>query len=278
MTLLAVRRTLTAVLLLAALPAAAQYRDGTPPVLAPAPKHDPQAAMADDTVFRAAYAKAGNPRVTVFWNRQLTDTLSTQYDQVQQATVQTSAARVTEISPSGRAVGTVQQSAAIATVREGERALPDGNASVRSLMSERSEWPIASAFNARLQRAGVRLVDRTMALRAQAAGTRNEQRRDVQAMEIDALQGKSELLAEVLQTADARSPFGVIFRVDVKDVKTGALVASVVSDGKPPAKGPGRYVAGRGGFVREAAPEPTLDDIGEVVAHATLQALTAHWR
>lgn len=267
-----------ACLLLSALPVAAQYREGTPTVLTPAPKRDPQAAMLDDTAFRAAYARAGSPRVTVFWNRQLSDTLSTQYDQVQQATVQTSAARVTGISPTGRAVGTVQQSAAVATVREGERALPDSGAATRSLMSERNEWPIASAFSTRLQRAGVNLVDRTMALRSQAAGTGRDQRRDVQAMEIDALQGKSELLAEVLQTPDPRSPFGVVFRVDIKDVKSGALVASVVSDGKPPEKGPGRHVAGRGGFVREAAPEPTLADIGEVVAHATLQALAAQWR
>ena len=277
MTPMTMKSTLASVLLLAALPAAAQYRDGTPPVLTPAPKHDPQAAMADDTTFRAAYAKAGSPRITVFWNRQLTDATSTQYDQVQQAMVQTAATRVTEVSPSGRAVGTVQQSAAVATVREGERALPDAGAE-RSLLSERSEWPIASAFSSRLQRAGVNLVDRTMALRSQAAGTSADDRRDVQAMEIKALQGKSELLAEVLQTTDARSPFGVIFRVDIKDVKTGALMASVVSDGKPPAKGPGRYVAGRNGFVRETAPEPTLTDIGDVVAHATLQALAARWR
>lgn len=271
------KSALASVLLVAALPAAAQYREGTPPVLTPAPKHDPQAAMLDDTAFRAAYAKAGSPRITVFWNRQLTDATTTQYDQVQQATVQTSAARVTEVSPSGRAVGTVQQTAAVATVREGERALPDAGAE-RVLLDERSEWPIASAFSSRLQRAGVNLVDRTMALRSQAAGTSADERRDVQAMEIKALQGKSELLAEVLQTADARSPFGVIFRVDIKDVKTGALVASVVSDGKPPAKGSGRYVAGRNGFVRETAPEPTLTDIGDVVAHATLQALAARWR
>jgi hypothetical protein len=271
------KSALASVLLLAALPAAAQYREGTPPVLTPAPKHDPQAAMRDDTAFRAAYAKAGSPRITVFWNRQLTDATTTQYDQVQQASVQTSAARVTEVSPSGRAVGTVQQTAAVATVREGERALPDAGAE-RSLLSERSEWPIASAFSSRLQRAGVQLVDRTMALRSQAAGTSAGERRDVQAMEIKALQGKSDLLAEVLQAADPRAPFGVIFRVDIKDVDTGALVASVVSDGKPPEQGPGRYVAGRNGFVREAAPGPTLADIGDVVAHATLQTLAARWR
>lgn len=277
MTSMPMKSALASMLLLAALPAAAQYREGTPPVLTPAPKHDPQAAMLDDTAFRAAYVKAGSPRITVFWNRQLTDATTTQYDQVQQAILQTAAARVTEANPSGRAIGTVQQTVAVATVREGERALPDAGAE-RSLLNERSEWPIASAFSSRLQRAGVKLVDRTMALRSEAAGATADERRDVQAMEIKALQGKSELLAEVLQTADPRAPFGLIFRVDIKDVRTGALVVSAVSDGKPPEKGPGRYVAGPNGFVREAAPEPTLTDIGDVVAHAALQALAARWR
>lgn len=268
---------LAGALMCSASQAMAQYRQGTPPVLSPAPAPDTSAPTPDPAAFRAAYAKAGSPRITVYWNRQLTDSLSTSYDQVQQAAVQTSAARVTQVSPAGDAIASAQQSTAVATLREGERALPDSGAQ-RSLLSEGSEWPIASAFNTRLQRAGVRLIDRSMALRAQAAGESAEQRRDVQAMEIKSLQGKSELLAEVLQTADARAEFGVIFRVDIKDVKTGELLASVVSEGKPPAKGPGRFVAGRQGFERQAAAEPTLTDIGNVVADATLQALAARWR
>jgi hypothetical protein len=257
--------------------AAAQYRQGTPPVLAPAPAADPAATAAQDAnAFRAAYAKAGSPRITVYWNRQLSDSLATRYDQVQQAAVQTSSASVVQASPSGNTVAGAQQSTTVATLREGERALPDGNAQ-RVLLSEGSEWPIASAFNARLQQAGVRLVDRTMALRAQAAGESAESRRDLQAMEIKSLQGKSELLAEVLQAADPRAPFGVIFRVEIKDVASGELLASVVSEGKPPARGPGRFVAGANGFVREAAPEPSLADIGAVIADATLRALAARW-
>lgn len=258
------------------LPANAQYREGQPMVLAPA--SDPQSGVAapDDTGFRSAYAKAGSPRITVFWNRQLSDTLSTQYDQVQQAEVHASAGQITRVSPSGNALATVRQSSTVATLREGERALPQAG-EARSLLSERSEWPIASAFNTRLQRAGVRLVDRNMAMRSQAAGETAADRRDVQGLEIKALQGKSELLAEVLQTADPRAPFGVMFRVDIKDVSSGELLASVVSDGKPPIRGPGRFVAGRNGFERETPPEATPADIGDVVAIATLNALAARW-
>lgn len=258
------------------LPAGAQYREGQPMVLAPV--SDPQSGVAapDDTGFRSAYAKAGSPRITVFWNRQLSDTLTTQYDQVQQAEVHASAGQITRVSPSGNALATVRQSSAVATLREGERALPQvGEA--RSLLSERSEWSIASAFSTRLQRAGVRLVDRNMAMRSQAAGETAADRRDVQGLEIKALQGNSELLAEVLQTADPRAPFGVMFRVDIKDVSSGELLASVVSDGRPPARGPGRFVAGRKGFERERPPEATPADIGDVVAIATLNALAARW-
>lgn len=257
-----------------AMPAAAQYREGTPPVLTPAAKAE--TASIDSNAFRTAYAKAGKPRITVFWNRQLSDALSTQYDQVQQASVQSSSAQVVQASPSGNAVASVRQSATVATVSEGERALPGGS-SERALLSEGSDWPIAAAFNTRLQQAGVRLVDRTMAMRAQAAGQSAEQRRDVQAMEIQALQGKSELLAEVLQTPDTRAAFGVIFRVEIKDVASGELLASVVSEGKPPASGPGRFVAGKQGFERDQPAPPSLTDIGNAVADATLRALASRW-
>lgn len=253
-----------------ALPAQAQYRTGMPETLTPAPRAVAAPAASNDA-FRAAYEKAGRPRIAVFWNRDLDDRLTTDYDRVLQASHDSSRVAAVAVAPHGDAVMAAEQTSAVTTVRAGERATDVRGA--RSLLPEHTDWPVAAAFNGRLQSTGVRLVDRALAMRALAAAATADQRRDVQTVELKALQDKADLLVEILQTPDSAAPLGVMFRIDVKSIATGEILASVASDGQPPKAGPGRFVAGAGGFVREAPPEPTAADIGHVLAGAMMTAL-----
>lgn len=269
------RRVIPALAVLAvagALPAHAQYREGMPETLTPAPRAAPAAtAAATASSFRAAYEKAGRPRIAVFWNRDLDDRLSTDYDRVLQATHDSSRVAAVAVAPHGGAVVAAEETSATTTVRAGERATDVRGA--RQVLPERTDWPVAAAFNGQLQSAGVRLVDRALAMRALAAASNADERRDVQTVELKALQDKADLLVEILQTPDGDAPLGVMFRIDVKSIATGEILASVASDGKPPKAGPGRFVAGAGGFVREAPRESTPADIGQVLANATMTAL-----
>lgn len=254
-----------------ALPAQAQYRSGRPDTLAPPVRSEP-AAAADNAAFRAAYEKAGRPRIAVFWNRNLDDRLATDYDRVLEARQSSASVATVAASPYGNAVVAAGQSDSVTTLRAGERATAEQAS--RPGLGERVDWPVAAAFNSQLQSAGVRLVDRALAMRALAASSEAESRRDVQTIELKALQDKADLFVEVLQTPDAGAPLGVMFRIDVKSVSTGGLLASVATDGKPAAAGPGRFVAGKDGFVREAPRAPDTADVGRVLASATMSALT----
>ncbi len=256
--------------------AIAQYREGMPEVLPEPARAATGNAAADVEAFRAAYRKAGSPRMVVYWNRDLGDALTTQYDQVQQATHVAQGAAVTQLSDDGRTLTQGAGVASVTTLRSGERSAQDNGS--RQLLPETSDWPLMTAFNSRLQGAGAKLVDRTVTMRSRAAAESAEQRKDIQTIELKALHDKADLLVEVLQTHDASAPFGVMFRVEVKRLATGELLASLVSDGKGSKRAPGRFVAGGNGYVREAAPEQTIAEAGDVVANATMAALTRHWQ
>lgn len=250
--------------------AQAQYRSGRPDTLRPAPGVKPSAA-AEGEAFRHAYERAGRPRIAVFWNRDLDDRLTTGYDRVLEATQSSSHVATVAASPYGDAAIAGGQASAVTTLRAGERATDARGP--RALLAERTDWPVVAGFNTTLQSVGVRLVDRALAMRALAAAADAAERRDVQTVELKALQDKAELMVEVLQTPDAGAPLGVMFRIDVISVTSGEILASIATDGQPEAAAPGRFVAGADGFVREAPREPSAAEIGQVLAQATMAAL-----
>lgn len=254
------------------LPAQAQYRGGRPETLQPMPRTTASATNAATvTSFRTAYEKAARPRIAVFWNRDLDDRLTTDYDQILQASRDTSRVAAVAVDPHAGAVVAAEQSSEVTTLRAGER--PIAQQAARPGLAERTDWPVAAAFNGQLQSAGVRLVDRALAMRALAAASSLDARRDVQTMELKALQDKADLLVEILQTPDPNAPLGVLFRVDVKWIATGEVLVSVATDGTPARTGPGRFVAGANGFEREAPRAPGADDVGRVLATVTMNAL-----
>ena len=268
----AARLLTMAIALGGAVPAAAQYRAGVPDVLAPAPEPgSPMMAAAHH--FRASYAKHGSPRIILFWNRVLSDEVQSQYaDRV--SAVSTSRAGAVEgpvgYAAYGAAAGRVDTFDAAATkerVREGQR----------DSMAESADWKVENAFNRAFIDNGARFVDRSVAMRVTAHGKKLGATPNVQDIETGALVGKADLMMEVLQTPDPDSPVGYSFRAQVKDVRSGRILANAVNNGDGIAHGPGPIVATSHGFVRSAPADVTLEDVGEALAADVMSALSARW-
>lgn len=257
--------------------APAQYRSDMPLVLTPPAAARPTAA---DSVaiaaFRAAYASAGRPRVALLWNRELTDRVATQYDDVVHVERHAGSAGVAEVSRDGRAVGRVDRADSVATLRAGVREV-DPERLRSSVVKESTEWALKAAFLSRLQEAGVRLVDRNVAMRGRAAASPASARADRQTFEMEALADKADLVMDVLQTPDPDTPLGATVRVETKSVATGAILVNLADGGASATPQRGRFVAGANGFVHEAPKAPTASEVGEILANRLLNALTAYW-
>lgn len=266
---------LVAALLAADLAIAQQYRDNMPEVLqAPPPR--PGAAQlnaATTSAFRAAYARRKSPRMVIFWNRQLTDSLSTSYEEWSRFSLVDGRAVDKTYYEDGSTVAGAR--VVEAEARSGRSAATaDGARSVG--LPERADWRAAQGFNRTMLAGGARLIDRTLIMRSTAL-QKGIDRGDTQGVEMSALIGKADLLVEVLQTPDEGAPSGYTFRVDVKDIRSGTLLATVVTQGVPPSGGPGRWVAGPNGYQRERPLPPTIDQVGARVASEVMSALVANW-
>lgn len=256
-------------------PASAQYRDDVPQTLPP-PIKAPDPAMQVMARFAASYAAAGRPRVTILWNRAFSDALDTQYDDVTtvKSTVDRDAWR--EARRGGRSVEGGANSTASTEIRSGQRRVEDPS-EARASLAERDDWAIEAAFTSRLQNVGIRLIDRAVAMRNEAAARGPEERRDAQTIEAQALSGKSDIVIEVLQSDDPQAEFGLRFRIEAKNIVTGELLTQFVDTGARPASASGRFVAGASGFVREQEPHATPASLGTALADRILAALSGHW-
>ena len=253
-------------------PASAQYRTGVPEVLTPPPP--PASALSTAArIFRARYTQHGSPRIILFWNRALSDEVQSQYaDRVSAvATTRTGAVEgpVGETAY-GAASGRIDTFDAASTrerVREGQR----------DSMAEAADWKAETAFNRAFIDNGARFVDRSVAIRATAHGRKLGPTPNAQEIETSAMIGKADLLMEVLQTPDPDSPVGYSFRAEIKDVRSGQILATAVNNGSTVSHGPGRMVATSRGFVREAPARASLEDVGESLAADLMRALSARW-
>ena len=256
------------------------YRDGVPDVLQPS-ADESEATIAR---FRTTYEARQRPRMIVFWNRMLSD---------QVAADRRADLRITDNSVFGaRAVrdpGGDPNGWPSASERQG-----GGSRSIdvsigqrvtaplpRPGLAESEDWSVESAFVEAFLEAGTHLIDRNTAMRLIAASRKPQdaeprERPDAQAIETAALVDKADLLMEVLQTPDPTGPLGFKFRVNVKESRTGRIVASVMWPTEPLQEIPGEWVAGPNGF-QKVVRETTLRTIGRQLADETMQALVTGW-
>lgn len=268
------------ILALSATSAEAQRRQGQPAVLPPPPPAaDPSVAILSQ--FRSAYSAAGSPRIVIFWNREFDDEVASEYeDRYSEHEVESTSRNSLEETTSGPAGVAVRGESGdlrerrLETVAGTKRVRPEARGHVGS---EAVDWQLEQAFAGTMQQGGAAIVDRTMALRLAGVALGAGERANVQELETAGMSEFADLIVEVLQSPDSRSPNGVTFRVLVRDLRNARTVASFVSAGQPPARRM-PYVAGPSGFVRATAPEPGPSQIGGQLALETMGNLARSLR
>lgn len=263
--------------------AQAQYREAPPepfmrdgqPVTMEAPPQAEDPANIARRRFQSAYARAKSPRIVIFWNREFTDDVETQnesYVRYNQRTTNTGSAsqeRYRTYGGTGVYAEAESEQNISGEVRAGQQSLTDGRRA--SMISKADDFEVEQAYSGMMSSGGARLVDRVSIMRTTGAAKGGGS--NVQQVEAEAVLGKAEIIVEVVQMEDDRSPDGFAFRVIARDVRNARILASFSSSGRPPV-GYLPYVAGPKGFVRATPREPGPSDIGRQLAAETMQRLS----
>ena len=262
------------------------YRQGQPPVLAPAPAPAQQVAVRIEVpsppirdAFRTAYRRAGSPRLAVFWNRVFSDGLR-DMEAGNRIVIETSSARA-----SGGADKTFSERQADRVVVKAESRTHDG-ARV-SPVTEVGEFRFQAGYLQPLIREGASVIDRAAIMRITDAERRLRDSAvpvdDRQLIETAALKDHADLLIQIALSPSAESKTGAFFHVNVLEVETGRIRASFFHDGtfpappKPPAEKVWKAV--RGGYIQvteeqeTAEPDIDLERMGRILSEETMIAL-----
>lgn len=265
-------------LLACAAPAAAQYREGVPNTLAPRPTEpDPRTIVSN--VFRAAYASRSSPRVVLLWNRAFSDEVASSYEDRTRITSRNLEKESELEEQSASDLGTSklrernQLDKSVVDIVSGAKRVE----TKRPALAERSDWRIEQAFRRMLVDNGMNFGDRSILMRMMAVRNGVGALPNVQEVEAKALSEKANLILEVLQTEDSTAPMGLSFRIDVKDMQSGSILANIISTGRPMPRARGGFVATNRGFQRPGPPPLTLETLGEQLAIETMAALADHW-
>ena len=282
----------------------------SPPVSAPQDAVPSPARGATVAAFNTAYRRAGEPSIAIFWNRAFDDQLSQWEADYRRSITGEASARGNEIfeqqgsngektdslgtavqsmsaaQPSGEALGSYERN-----VKGGSRILASEyrerrRGQERVGMSEAAEFEFSAGFLGPFLENRVKVLDRQAIMRlverdsAKEAGS--EMIADYQKIETDALVGYADYVGEILFSPDGDGDLGMSFLVSVKEVGTGRVVAQFRSSAEVPgskAVDAPRYVATSAGF--EIAETPVIAapplEVGEQLAHETMQALTRVW-
>lgn len=270
--------------LLAAGPAMAQqyrpqapavtYRDGMPDVNASAPSANPDAGnYASSGAFARWYAGAGRPTMLMFWNRQLIEDATSQYDSVQTTRSATVAMGEGAAVRGGNwaASASSGMAASASESRQYQERTTDGGYGFRDNSFSRGvESSILNTFLS----AGARIVDREAVIRRVSAKQSREDRMDIQYLETLAMGQGIQYLIEVLPDDDASSPTGVTFTVKITHLPTSQVRAQFTTSGNPP-RGEAKWTAVNGaGFEKRSGPSrQTPQLIGAQVAYDTMTKL-----
>lgn len=258
-------------------------RQGQPPVLTPAPTPEPTVAVQVEVpspqtrdAFRAAYRRAGSPRLAVFWNRVFSDGLR-DMEAGKRIVLETSRAEASD-----GADKTFSERQTERVVLKAESRTDTGRRG--SPVTEIGEFRFQAGYLQPLVRAGANVIDRATIMRITDAGRRLRDSAvpldDRQLIETAALTDHADLLIQISLSPSAESKTGVFFHVTILEVKTGRIRASFFHDGtfpKPP--GPKVWKAVRGGYIQVtekpkiAEPKVDLERMGRILSEKTMVAL-----
>lgn len=247
--------------------------------------------------FSAAYQKAKKPKIAIFWNRELTDTLDEWYGTSRLVLSQSGQGNISgNVGSNNLNLG---GSGSTQTSIEQQRRTGEGQ---RPQMKETYDWQFQDGFLGPLLKAGAYVVDRAAIVRltgVEAGGMNGK------AIETKAISGMADLLIEVLAAPQGQSRTGYELRARVLETKTGRILSYVNSRGlrewneKPdaiatnrgfilpdddeddetfgPTAGQERYRATSQGFKPSRRP-PKLDAVAQNLAYNVMDTLTGQWR
>lgn len=230
--------------LASACPAQPIYRADQPAVLErPAP--DENAAWeAVRARFSRAYADAGRPRVLLMWHRAVSDRISDEQ-------------RITRSTVSAGVLARDNYAQEV-VIRWQERPASPG-----SFLAPVQAADYESGLTQSLIEAGVRLVDRNVAIRMTAlkgtASGRATSTMDNPTVEAQAFADLADQILQVQLLTDANAPAGWRARLTLVEVRTGRVVADSLVDAAAQAgnaKGAQTWVTTERGFEQRTAPLP----------------------
>lgn len=255
----------------------AGFRPGQPVTLSrPARPADPAIAISNG--FSKAYAKAKLPRMVIFWNREFSDEIATEYEDYDKFDQDTTRGSTTLEERTAGPAGdmTITESDGNEHVsserRSGVRKLNGGGTGRR--VTEKIDFDLEQAVQETLRASGARLVDRTSIMRTAGVAERAGALSNVQEIETKALLGKSDLIIEITQFSDDDSARGVSFKVVCRDIRNARILTSFRTTAEPPAK-PLPYVAGPNGFERAKPRAPRPYEVGRELAVELMGRLAA---
>jgi len=268
-------------LVLVASTAGAQLREGQSPVLEP-PKRTAPAPIPDIAPdFAQAYERAGHPRILLYWNQALSETIAAPMatsEVVKQSSAGSRNAMEKSTAGPAGSVKLDESDSKDDSTRTTTRTSGYIDQHRRQLtISERNAATLEQTFVGEMRRGGVRFVDKALAVRMTAAKAhRNDS--DPRRVETDALLAHADLLMEVVFVGDKDAPMGYAFDVRVKDVRGGTQIASTITRAipPPPPLAAARWNAGENGYERRpppAPPKPGVVDVGRMLAREVMTAL-----
>ncbi len=246
----------------------------------------PQDYAPAEARFAASYKAKARPTVAVFFNRQLSDEVREWVEPRRTVTL-------TEIQERwflGTRVGKDEATATYQTSPE-QNPLTES----RRKLDERQAWIVEDAFQAPLLKQGTRLVDRATMMRLAAFKSGKQDNPDatiaLKHLEMGALLGHADYFVELLVSNRPDSKLGYELRAQVKEVKTGIIVASATTatwrfaELPAPANKTRKVpVATDQGYVyrEEKLPEPTVIipfdvEVAERLAHQVMEQLATSW-
>ena len=251
-----------------------QYREDMPSVNTPVPSANPDAGnYSASSAFARWYQAAGRPSMLLFWNRQLLEDSTSQYDNVQTARVDSVAAgeAASVRGWRGSASAAVAASSTSVEQRQFQERFTDGGYGFRNNNFSRG---VESAILNTFLSAGAKMVDREALIRKVSAAKGRDDRMDIQYLETLAIGQGIQYLIEVLPDDDASSSTGVTFTVKITHLPTSTVRAQFATSANPPV-GEAKWVAVNGaGFEKRSGPSrQTPQLIGAQVAYDTMNKL-----
>lgn len=253
------------------------YRPGMPETLERPVQTDPHPASVDR--FRKVYAAKSRPRIMVLWNREVTDELGSAYRN--RETEETT--KFTEHTESSKSfsghtdagfesTGLTESAGSETTTRNKVQGRERMDSARRdSGMAEGTAWELQGAYAATMKEAGVRLIDRNLAIRKNAT-ERQAGAGDIQGAETRAMSQSADIVVEILAVADPGAATGRVFRVNALDTRASRQLVSFTSSGLPASSTQSTFVAVKGGFEKRYR-EPTWNEVGRQLAVETMEAL-----